>query len=180
MMKTCQYPKLAELIDYLDSLATRADLHVLADMLDRLDVCRDDIASCCQFNPCGYRRNIISKTEHYELLALCWRSGDCTPIHDHRGSSCAFRVVAGEGTEIRFQETASGLICPVETVTMQPGYVCAAEDNDIHQVANLQAPGVDLVTMHIYTPPIQHMRTYKFGQRDPVSTVNMDQLYPAR
>jgi len=28
-------------------------------------------------------------------------------------------------------------------------------------VANLQAPGVDLITLHVYSPPIQKMHTYE-------------------
>jgi cysteine dioxygenase len=44
--------------------------------------------------------------------------------------------------------------------------VCAAEDSDIHQVANMQAPGLDLVTLHIYSPPITKMKTYKFAVSD--------------
>lgn len=44
-----------------------------------------------------------------------------------------------------------------------PGYVCSAEDADIHQVANMQAAGTDLVTLHIYSPPIKNMHTYEFA-----------------
>jgi hypothetical protein len=46
---------------------------------------------------------------------------------------------------------------------MKPGYVCAAEDADIHQVANMQAAGSDLITLHIYSPPIRKMNTYEFA-----------------
>ena len=34
---------------------------------------------------------------------------------------------------------------------------------DIHQVANMQAPGRDVVTLHIYSPPIVKMNTYCFA-----------------
>lgn len=158
-----KYPRLAELIRYLDSLSGRADLSVLEGLLAKAEIGRCDIESACIFGRRAYRRNTISRSPHYELLALCWRSGDCTPIHDHKGSSCAFRVIAGIGTEIRFRTTPSGLVCPVETREMQPGYICAAADEDIHQVANMQAPGLDLVTLHIYTPPIRTMHTYPFA-----------------
>lgn len=157
------------LVKYLDSLRGRADLTVLAGMLKELDLSRADINPWCQFGTRGYRRNTIRRSECYELLALCWRSGDCTPIHDHAGCSCAFRVVQGTGTEIRFRETPSGLVCPVGVMEMSPGYVCAAEDADIHQVANTQPPGRELVTMHIYSPPIAVMTTYSpMGVRNQV------------
>ncbi len=164
----CQSPKLAGLVAYLDSLDGRADLNVLAKMLSGLELKRSDIAPACVFGARGYRRNTIRKSEWFELLALCWRSGDRTPIHDHAGVSCAFRIVEGEGTEIRFRRTPSGLICPTESVAMHPGYVCAAADADIHEVANMQAPGTDLITLHIYSPPIRKMNVYEFASPAPV------------
>ena len=51
--------------------------HVLTELLTGLDVGRCDIAGCCQFGGKGYRRNTIARSDWYELLALCWRSGDC-------------------------------------------------------------------------------------------------------
>lgn len=159
-----RFPKLAALIHYLDSLTGRADLVRLTALLEDLKVSREDIAPACVFGARGYKRNTISRTEHYELLALCWHSGDCTPIHDHRGVSCAFRVVEGQGTEIRFKTTPSGMVCPTAAIPMDAGYVCAADDADIHQVANMQAPERDLVTLHIYSPPISKMNTYRFAE----------------
>lgn len=160
---SAMFPKLAELISYLDSIDHRADLGTLQQLLGKLDVSRCDIASTCIFGVKGYRRNCISRSEWYELLACCWHSGDRTPIHDHRGVSCAFKVIEGEGTEIRFKETPCGLICPTTSVTMPTGYICAADDADIHQVANMQAKGTDLITLHIYSPPIRKMHTYDWG-----------------
>lgn len=167
-----RFPKLAALISYLDSLDHRADLSILADLLSKLQVSRADIAPACVFGVRGYKRNTICESPWYELLALCWHSADRTPIHDHQGVSCAFRVVEGEGTEIRFLPTPSGLICPAATIAMRPGYVCAAEDADIHQVCNMQAPGKDLVTLHIYSPPISKMNTYDFATPIPDECAN--------
>lgn len=157
------FPKLAPVLSYLDSLSERADLDTLAKLLAKADIARQDILPACQFGVNGYKRNTIAESPWYELLALCWRSGHCTPIHDHRGVSCAFKVIEGTGTEIRFMPTPSGLICPTATTLMAPGYICAAADADIHQVANMQSPAVDLITLHCYSPPISKMRTYKFA-----------------
>ena len=161
----CSYPKLSGLVQYLDGLTHRADLAELTKLLTSLSITREDIAPSCLFGQKGYKRNTIAASPWYELLALCWRSGDFTPIHDHQNVSCAFKVVEGTGTEIRFEQTPSGLICPAQAVAMQPGYVCAANDPDIHQVANMQAPGTDLITLHIYSPPIKSMNTYQFAAR---------------
>ena len=157
------FPKLAPLISYLDSLTSRADLKTLSDLLSKANITRADILPVCQFGAGGYKRNTIAESRWFELLALCWRSAHCTPIHDHSGVSCAFKVIEGTGTEIRFMPTPSGLICPAATTLMTPGYICSAADADIHQVANMQPPGTDLITLHIYSPPIDKMRTYKFA-----------------
>ncbi len=163
--RPCPYPKLGPLVDYLSTLNSRADLRVLSGLLRDVEVSRADIAPCCIFGQKGYKRNTISASPWYELLALCWRSGDFTPIHDHQGVSCAFKVIEGTGTEIRFATTPSGLICPTATTPMNPGYICAADDADIHQVANMQPPGTDLITLHIYSPPIKSMNVYHFAAR---------------
>lgn len=158
-----RYPKLAKLIDYLMSLKGRADLKTLDRLLIEANITKADIEDACIFGTKAYRRNTIASSDQFELLALTWRSGHCTPIHDHAGVSCAFRVVHGTGTEIRFVTTPSGMICPVGSTQMEPGYICSAEEADIHQVANMQAPGEDVVTLHIYSPKIKKMKTYKFS-----------------
>jgi cysteine dioxygenase len=40
------------------------------------------------------------------------------------------------------------------------GEVCGTQDDDLHQVSNLQAGDADLVTLHVYTPPLVFMGTY--------------------
>ena len=157
-------PKLAPLLSYLDGLDGKADLAVIESKLHELDITRDDLAPVCRFGDKAYKRNTIARGEWYELVCLCWRSGHCTPIHDHRGSACGFKVIEGVGTEIRFVETASGLICPERTTRMEVGYVCVAGDADIHQIANMQGAGCDLITLHLYTPPLSRINTWKFAQ----------------
>ena len=69
-------------------------------------------------------------------------------------------MIEGIASETRFARTDSGLICPVSTQRLEPGYVCAAWDADIHQVANLELAGKDLVTLHIYSPPFRYYNKY--------------------
>lgn len=172
-----RFPRLAPLIAYLDSVRGRVDLSRLEKLLGELRITRADIEEACVFGTGGYRRNTISRSDHYELLALCWRSGHCTPIHDHRGVSCAFKVIEGTGTEIRFTLTPAGVVCPANggVNQMPAGYICAAQDDDIHQVANMNPPGHDVVTLHIYSPPISKMHVYHY----PCSAGAENQVYDA-
>lgn len=152
--------RLGPLLDYLGSLDGRADLEVLSGLLGDLAVTRADLGAACRFGADGYRRNRIAESDWYELVCMCWSSGQRTPIHDHRGSSCAFRVVEGVATETAFEPTASGLICPCGRREHGAGRVCASEEDDCHQVANTQPAGEDLITLHIYSPPLRQFNVY--------------------
>ena len=169
-------PALQALVQYLDSLDSRADLEILAGLLERLDVTRADLKPACIFDHNAYRRNTIKRSDWYELVALCWHSGQRTPIHDHRGSSCGFRVIEGVATETRFARTPSGLICPMRTDRLEAGYVCAAADADIHQVLNAEAEGTDLVTLHIYSPPMTRYHRYTLDSPSAESQVEIREL----
>ena len=34
------------------------------------------------------------------------------------------------------------------------GALCVTQDDDLHQISNLQAGSADLVTLHVYSPPL--------------------------
>ena len=154
------FPKLRPLLGYLDGLGGRADLTTLRRLLEELQVTRADLEPACSFNRERYRRNLIRETPWYELVCLCWSSGQRTPIHDHEGSSCAFLVVEGVATETRFERTPSRLVIPTLTQQRRPGFICASTEADIHQVANTQPEGSDLITLHIYSPQLRHFNVY--------------------
>ncbi|MHC4415112.1 MAG: cysteine dioxygenase [Planctomycetota bacterium] len=154
------FPKLRSLFRYLDRLGRQADLATLHRLLAELDITRADLAPACRFEADRYQRNLIKETSWYELVCLCWQSGQRTPIHDHAGSSCAFLVVEGVATETRFDRTPSGLICPTWTKDHEPGYVCASDEADIHQVANTRSVGEDLITLHAYSPRLRSFNIF--------------------
>ncbi len=158
---TPSLPRLRPLLEYLDGLGHAADLRTLERLLSELDLTRDDLAPVRRFDRASYQRNLVRKTEWYELVCLCWLSGQRTPIHNHAGSSCAFLVVDGVATETRFERTASGLILPAWTKHHEPGYICASHEADIHQVANTQPEGEDLITLHIYSPKLRGYNVFR-------------------
>src|SRR5207249_2304648 len=96
----------------------------------------------------------------YQALLLCWRNGQRSPIHDHRGSNCGVRILSGVATETVFERNENGLVYATFSREMAEGSICANSDDDIHQMSNLQPGKADLVTLHIYSPPLLHMGTY--------------------
>jgi cysteine dioxygenase len=157
--------KLAELIEYLDGLKERAPLHELERRLRELNLQVEDVAEYVQFNETHYRRNLVRGGEWYHLLVLCWHSGQRSPIHNHAESTCGLKVLRGIATETKFEMTPSNLVKAVSSRDQTAGHICASQDADMHQVSNLQAEGQDLITLHIYSPPLLRMKTFSLTDR---------------
>ncbi len=83
---------LADLIAYLDGLSGRAPLDELLPLLASVEVDPGQLAEHIRFSTQGYTRNLVRAGPWYHLLALCWKNGQRSPIHDHAGSSCAVRA----------------------------------------------------------------------------------------
>ncbi len=112
------------------------------------------------FTPRKYARNLIARSSFAELLMLCWRSGQRTPIHDHGGSVGVILMVEGLLTETMYEHAPEGHVRPYNTYRWGPGGVTGADVPDIHQLLNLQPEKRDMVTLHCYAPPLSVLNTY--------------------
>jgi cysteine dioxygenase len=70
------------------------------------------------------------------------------------------RVLRGVLTETTFAFAPNGHVKAVGSRELAEGQVCGTQDDDLHQISNLQAGNADLVTLHVYTPPLKVMGTY--------------------
>ncbi len=151
---------LEDLIARLDKLQGRVPLERLTVDLGEMDLDIDELAAHVRFAERTYRRNLLKAGPWYNVWVLCWRNGQRSPIHDHKGSSCGVRVLEGVATETQFEIAPNGQIKATFSRDLYAGDVCGSEDSDIHQVSNLQAGGANLVTLHVYSPPLAVMGTY--------------------
>ncbi len=161
----------------LDQYTDPIPLEVLTRDIQRLRVDLESVREHLVFAPEKYRRNLIHAGPAYHALLLCWRSGQASPIHDHRGSACAVRVLRGEATETVYEVTEEGRAVALKTTKLAEGFTCATQDLDIHRLANEQSPGKDLVTLHVYSPPLVKMGQYSV--EDPGFTEFHDEIYTA-
>jgi cysteine dioxygenase len=163
---------LAELWSELDRCRVRIPLDTLVQRLRALEIRLEDLAQAVHFGRDTYQRNHFRSGPAYQALVLCWRSGQRSPIHDHRGSSCGMYIVKGVATETLFQRTAEGLVYATGSHELREGSVCGSQDDDLHQVSNLQPPGCDLITLHVYSPPLLNMGMYSLS--DPIVRTFVD------
>ena len=125
----------------LDRHSNAIPLDVLDQAFPRVRIDWAAIQGFAQFSPERYRRNLMHAGPAYHALLLCWRSGQRSPIHDHRGSACAVRVLRGEATETIFEMTQEGRVFATRTHKLIEGFMCATLDLDIHQLGNDQPSG---------------------------------------
>jgi cysteine dioxygenase len=144
----------------LDRFDRQLPLSTIMDWFGQEVLALQDLSSYLSYSPERYVRNRVRTGPAYQALVLCWRNGQRSPIHNHRGSHCGVKVLAGIATETLFARAPNGLVYPVASRDLPLGHTCASADDDIHQMSNLQAGGADLVTLHIYSPPLLRMEVF--------------------
>lgn len=156
-----------------DFLQTLRSLHHLTapltesevrELLQNLAKHPSELSAFENFESDYYARNRIFSNQFVDLLLLCWRPGQRTPIHDHARSTCGVYVMRGEAIEIGFSPSGLGPLIPTGSHTVSAGNITVSSDDDIHLVANYSKSGEDLVTLHCYSPPLGQMRV--FGEQE--------------
>ena len=172
------HEKLDPFMKYMDGLTERPELAELVEKMNAFDITVEELGENVLFNSNKYRRNLMFENEHVQLLCMCWKSGQRSPIHDHAESICGVKVVSGIVSETVYGNTPSGFLKAISTIDYGEGVV-GAQDEDIHLISNLQSSEDDLVTLHCYAPPLKKMRTFSLESRysqvyEPINEMHMD------
>ena len=150
---------ISELVGWLDKIDRRPGLDELEMKLSSIEVNISALKCCIGYSKEGYQRNLIQKNEFYELVAICWIPGQLTPIHDHVGSDCAFKIINGVSTETTYSLNEDGLAYQIGVREYRAGEICASDEPDIHRVSNNSDN--ELINLHVYSPPLHAYNTYK-------------------
>lgn len=157
---------LANLMSALNSLAQAPRLEDLSAWMQRVRVTREDLLPYIAFKPGTYTRHLVMRNRYAELLVLCWRPGHRTPIHDHNGSYGAVRVCQGVMWETIFALDETNKLYYQSAREWTAGGVTGADIPDIHQLGNPEVSGQDLITLHLYAPPLGVLNTYRVGSSE--------------
>lgn len=151
---------LDELVAYINNLTKVPTVEEITEKYRALLLRQRDYQLHRLFSEKKYARNLIARSDYAELLMLCWRSGQRTPIHDHGGSVGVILVCEGSLTETMYERQPEGHVKPYNTFRWSPGGITGADVPDIHQLLNLQPQERDLVTLHCYAPPLSVLNTF--------------------
>lgn len=146
-----------EFVNWLHSFEHRISLDELTVRLDDDSISADLLADHIHFSNERYSRNLVAYGPQFYALVLCWKPGQASPIHDHKGASCGVRVIEGVATETSFDRN-DGQLVEKSVTTMKAGEVCGSFDDDIHEIRNNGE--VNLVTLHVYSPYLDNINLY--------------------
>ena len=118
-----------------------------------------------------YTRNLIDKTDLYELIAICWEVGQVSSVHNHRDQNCWMAAPIGklvvENFRLGFQDIEAGK-CRLEAsnrVEMTAENPCAVDPQEpVHRVLNPREANQRAVSLHVYSRPFDTCVVYSPDQ----------------
>lgn len=142
------------------------------DYLRRNLVSADGLDRYLYFSAQHYTRNLIRHTPLFDLIAICWETGQRSPIHNHRDQRCWMAIAHGRVQVQNFRllrKEPATRYCELEPAERyiidaeRPAEVDPAQP--IHLVANPASFGSRAVTLHIYSRPFDTCEVYDFKAR---------------
>ncbi len=131
---------------------------ILAEYAQR----HDDWRCHAHFQAACYTRNLVGRTEWYELLVLCWDTDQASPIHDHAGQNCWMAVLEGRIEEQHYAWPTAGQTGPLTARAarvFEPGKVAFINDGiALHRVR--PTDGRQGISLHLYSRPIETCHAY--------------------
>jgi cysteine dioxygenase len=119
------------------------------------------------FSPEHYTRNLILRTDLFELIAICWDIGQKSPIHNHRDQRCWMGMPYGKLQIHNFaliKKDQSRHFCELRSngqLTIDPASPTEVDPQEpIHQVLNLSQFNSRAVSLHIYSRPFDTCEVY--------------------
>ncbi|MEH7120908.1 cysteine dioxygenase family protein [Neobacillus vireti] len=145
-------------IEYvLDSLKNPSKAQ-LKDALLKLDVKLkdfDNLLEPSQGKP--YNRKLLYKNKEVEMLVMNWSQLECAP-HDHGNSHGWIQVISGTSLNTVYEWEGKSLPTELFQEYHQKGRYFYAPKKAIHKMQAFNQ--TDLVTLHLYSPPITGMMVY--------------------
>lgn len=112
-----------------------------------------------------YARNLVHKSESFEILVVCWKTTQEAPIHGHEGERCWARVERGRLRFTNYRQVSETplVIEPLgPPLDGAPGHLDGPAD--IHRVENPAEFGEDAASLHVYSFPFDECDVYDLAR----------------
>lgn len=135
--------------------------------LDENPIAVDSIDRYFHWNSDFYTRNLIYKNDRFEMMAICWESGQVSKIHNHAEQKCWMTVpvgrLRGQNFSVEVIDESSGSCKLIETDSFELSDCLAAKvelEEPIHQILNLPEYAQRAVSLHVYSKPFDRCLSY--------------------
>lgn len=172
--ETRNHLALNDLVELLQKQTAPPSLAQLNSWLERAVISKEDLQPFIGFKEANYWRHRVCRNQCVEMLVLCWGPGHRTPIHDHNGSHGAVKVFEGVLWETTFAYDEQKGLRYKSGREWRSGDITGADVPDIHQLGNPDVSENKLITIHIYSPPLGVLKTYKAGSAEITSYIPDD------
>ena len=119
------------------------------------------------FSPEHYTRNLILHTPLFDLIAICWESGQMSRIHNHTNQRCWMGIAHGKVQVQNYRVVCQDHTTQFCELAPTDRYVIDADNpaevdsgEPIHLVVNPPAFASRAVTLHIYSRPFDECEVY--------------------
>ncbi len=119
-----------------------------------------------------YTRNLICHTDLFDLIAICWESGQKSAIHNHTNQRCWMGIAYGRVQVQNFQllrqdpDTGFCELAPTSHFIIDAANPAEVDPEEpIHLVVNASSFGSRAVTLHIYSKPFDECEVYDLKAR---------------
>jgi cysteine dioxygenase len=169
MITAAKTVSIEKLVDGLRQLPASAfdGTETVRRFLQETPVSIDSLAGYLTWDRQHYTRNLIDRTGLYELMAICWETGQASSVHNHRDQNCWMAVPMGRLQVENFhlvEQDLQGGHCrlePLNTVEMNVLQPCAVDPADpVHRVVNPREFGERAVSLHVYSRPFDTCVVY--------------------
>ncbi|HZS47321.1 MAG TPA: C-GCAxxG-C-C family (seleno)protein [Blastocatellia bacterium] len=161
-------PSVRDLINLLNRIPeSERTPDKIRNLVMRTHISEAEIEKCLVFSNEGYARNLFYKNEDFEVLVMCWKSGQKSPIHDHDNCLSVEKVFSGQLLFTSYHRVSEDQdeVYEGETIPGVPGDVADVAAGSIHKLENPSEFGSDAVTVHFYFPPLKQMKCFNIEDK---------------
>lgn len=158
-----------ELVSALRALSEAAfeGTEDIRSLLAKMPVEESSLAPYLHWDGQHYTRNLIDKTDLYELIAICWDVGQSSSVHNHRDQNCWMAAPMGrllvENFHVGFEDIEAGkcALRASNTVELTAANPCAVDPREpVHRVVNPRETNQRAVSLHVYSRPFDSCVVY--------------------
>ena len=138
--------------------------HVL-DVMSKAAIPITEFQRYYSWNDDRYSRNVLARSEDFEVLLICWEKGQSSPIHDFNAQEAWIHPIEGMLREERYKiNVEDDRLERVSNVLLGTDEFSYMKQIGIHRYSN--AYSARSVSLNIYRKPVTEWHVYDESRSD--------------